>query len=172
MRNFLHGVLLIIYTFVLIFTAHPAPARPTPPNNISDLEYTQIQSNRSMALKKPIDPNHPLITFQTKFPAASVILDDATGLPYVISDIQLNREVGRQRKSRMIFCWKWGGFDAGRAVPLNWKGSKCCAAGILSMSTSSSLSRDSCLSRCRLCPYPKWTCSDVHRKVSTDRGIP
>ena len=108
MRNFLHGVLLIIYTFVLIFTAQPAPTRPTPPNNISDLEYTQIQSNRSMALKKPIDPNHPLITFQTKFPAASVILDDATGLPYVISDIQLKPRGGSATQIAHDFLLEMG----------------------------------------------------------------
>ena len=54
-------------------------------------DAAQIQSDAS---KQTADINNPLIRFQMQYPDAKIVLDDATGLPYMIYNIQSERRLG------------------------------------------------------------------------------
>ena len=54
-------------------------------------DTAQIQSD---APKQSVDINSPLIRFQMQYPDAKIVLDDVTGLPYMIYNIQSERRFG------------------------------------------------------------------------------
>ncbi len=85
MRQFLQKSLLISYTFIFIFTAQSAP-------------------------QTPIEKNNPLIEFQTQFPSTSILLDDATGLPRMISNIQSESRGGPAVQIARAFLTQYGEF--------------------------------------------------------------
>ncbi|MCZ6681233.1 MAG: M36 family metallopeptidase, partial [Candidatus Poribacteria bacterium] len=64
---------------------------------------SSIQSNRSLASKRPINPDDPLVEFQTKYPNAQIVLHEGTGLPHLISNLQSERRSGSAVQIARVF---------------------------------------------------------------------